>query len=142
MRFKELPYGQHLRTKWHKIQRKAHSRAWNEFEPFYNWAIKHGYGQDRWIQRIDGDKPWGPGNCRIIKAQPTTRDTDGRAESWDRAMADFRRRLAWAEANDPAAIDRLLSNGVPIAKKAAPGTGTSEDGKANNYSPIIATREA
>ena len=51
-------------------------------------------------------------------------------------MADFRRRLAWADANDPTAITRLLRNGVAVAKKAAPGTGTSESGKANNCTSI------
>lgn len=118
MSFKELPHGQRLRAKWCKIQREPCTRAWRDFEPFYDWAVKHGYGQGERIKRIDRGKPWGPGNCQVIRAQPATQhiaqDTDGRAESWDRAMADFRRRLAWAAANDPAAIDRLLSNGVPI----------------------------
>lgn len=136
MSFKELPHGQRLRAKWCKIQREPRTRAWRDFEPFYDWAVSHGYGQGERIKRIDRDKPWGPSNCQIVRAQltaqHTAQDTDGRAESWDRAMADFRRRLAWAEANDPAAIDRLLSNGVPIEKKAAPGTGTSGSGSAKH----------
>ena len=68
----------------------------------------------------------------------TVTEDDGFAEQWDDTVADFLRRLAWAEANDPAAIARLLRNGVAAAKKAAPGTGTSESGKANNCTSIIA----
>ena len=128
MKIKELPHGPNLRVKWLKIQREPHARAWNEFEPFYGWAIAQGYGQGCGIKRDDEDKPWSPGNCRIVQAPPATRDDCSRAGQWDQATADFRRRLAWAATHNPAAIIRLLSNGVPAAKKAAPEAATSGSG--------------
>lgn len=130
--YKELPHGEHLRAKWRKILREPHSRVWSDFDQFYTWAIAHGYGPDRQIRRTDKSKPWRPGNCKVVDAKPDTRD-DGFGSLWDATVAAFRRRLAWAGANDPAAIIRLL-NGVPAAigplecKKAAPGSTSPESG--------------
>lgn len=138
MQFKEMQNGRHLRAKWCSMQRRGScAKSWRDFDTFCRWATAHGYGDDCWLKRIDPSKPWGPGNCVIIQVSPATKD-DGFAARWDATVADFRRRLAWADANDPTAITRLLRNGVAVAKKAAPGTGTSESGKANNCTSIIA----
>lgn len=37
---------------------------WQEFEPFYNWAIKNGYQDNLTIDRIDVNKNYEPSNCR------------------------------------------------------------------------------
>lgn len=140
MQIKEMQSGRHLRAKWCSIQRRPCAKAWRDFDTFYRWAMAHGYQDDRWIKRVDPSKPWGPHNCEIIQVSTITED-DGFSARWDATVADFRRRLAWAEANDPAAIARLLRNGVAAAKKAAPGTGTPESGKGNNHNPIIAVEE-
>lgn len=128
MKIKELPHGTSLRTKWRKIRQDPHVPAWDRFEPFYEWAISQHYGPGLGITRSNLDVPWGPGNCLVIPVQVPSAENYSRAEQWDLAVADFRRRLAWAEVHNPAAIARLLRNGVPAAKKAAPGTGTSESG--------------
>lgn len=56
----------------------------------------------------------------------------------DNAVATFKRRLAWADAHDPAAITRLLRCGVPCTptKKAAPGSTSPVGGKAKTISPL------
>ncbi len=142
MQIKEMDSGRHLRAKWCSIQRRGScSKVWCDFDTFYRWAMGHGYQDDRWIKRIDPSKPWGPRNCKIIQASTVTED-DGFAARWDATVADFRQRLAWAEANDPAAIARLLRNGVAAAKKAAPEAATSGSGKGNNHKPIIAAEGA
>ncbi|MFR1753814.1 MAG: hypothetical protein ACLSV7_03775 [Oscillospiraceae bacterium] len=142
MQIKEMQNGRHLRAKWCSIQRRGScAKAWRDFDAFYRWAMAHGYQDDRWIKRIDPSKPWGPHNCKVIQVSTVTED-DGFAEQWDDTVADFLRRLAWAEANDPAAIARLLRNGVAAAKKAAPEAATSGSGKGNNHKPIIAAEGA
>ncbi len=127
MSFKGLPYDQHLRNKWRSIQRAPCAKSWRDYDAFCRWATAHGYGDDRWLKRIDPSKPWGPHNCKIIQASTITKD-DGFAARWDATVADFRQRLEWAGTNDPAAIDRLLSSGLMAAKKSAPGSTSPESG--------------
>lgn len=112
MKIKELPHGTSLRTKWRKIRQDPHVPAWDRFEPFYEWAISQHYGPGLGITRSNLDVPWGPGNCLVIPVQVPSAENYSRAERWDLAVADFRRRLAWAEVHNPAAIARLLRNKV------------------------------
>lgn len=63
--------------------------------------------------------------------------------AWDNAVEAFKRRLAWADAHDPAAITRLLRCGVPCTptKSAAPDAPTPETAKRKSPPTLYQERE-
>ena len=53
---------------------------WGDFEPFYEWAITHGYKDTYTLERLSVNRGYSPGNCRWIsrKAQAYNRTTNTR----------------------------------------------------------------
>lgn len=48
---------------------------WMSFEPFYEWAMTHGYEQNLSIDRIDNSKGYLPENCRWATDKEQSRNT-------------------------------------------------------------------
>jgi len=48
---------------------------WQRYEPFRDWAIASGYGDDLVIDRIDNDGNYEPGNCRWVTTRENLRNT-------------------------------------------------------------------
>lgn len=51
---------------------------WDNFEPFYNWAVSNGWVNGLSIDRIDNSRGYSPDNCRFVtvKAQSRNRCTN------------------------------------------------------------------
>ena len=47
---------------------------WQEFLPFYNWAISHNWEHGLTVDRIDGDGDYSPDNCRLITIKQQCRN--------------------------------------------------------------------
>ena len=47
---------------------------WQNFEPFYDWAMNNGYQDDLTIDRIDVNGNYEPNNCRWIKSSLQARN--------------------------------------------------------------------
>ena len=50
------------------------SEEWMEYEPFYDWAITHGYEEGLDIDRIDNDKGYSENNCHFVTRSENNRN--------------------------------------------------------------------
>lgn len=100
---------------------------WQEFMPFYKWAIKNGYRDDLTIDRIDFNGDYEPSNCRWADLKTQNNNT-----RWNKFLEYNGERLTvsqWAEKlklSRTAVYKRLSEYGwsvektltTPIRKKA------------------------
>lgn len=47
---------------------------WQQFKPFYEWAIVNGYQKGLFLDRIENDKGYEPANCRFVTSVESNRN--------------------------------------------------------------------
>lgn len=87
---------------------------WNDFESFYEWAIKSGYQPNLTVERVCNDLGYSPGNCRWATFSEQNRNKrsnkiitiDGEAKTLSDWLAEYHRptatyktriKLGWSE---------------------------------------------
>ena len=51
---------------WYGARGITVCQEWQQFRPFYEWAVANGWEPGLTLDRIDVDKPYEPDNCRFI----------------------------------------------------------------------------
>lgn len=71
-------------------------KEWSEeYEPFYRWAIEHGYKQGLQIDRIENDGDYSPENCRWATPKENSNNTSRNRRI--NLNGESRTRAEWAE---------------------------------------------
>ena len=84
--------------------------AWQDFEPFHDWAIGNGYEKGLDLDRIDNDAGYSPENCRWVSRRENINNR--RMTTLLTVKGQRRPRTEWADLTGipPATIKRWVLN--------------------------------
>ena len=90
--------GASLYSKWLSMRREGIcGRAFDEFEPFYEWAIAQGFGTPpcgTLLRRYNPSAPCSPTNCYWTETtRSMKREDKARARKWDEAINRIRKNM-------------------------------------------------
>lgn len=60
----------------------TYCKEWEEFEPFYEWAIHNGYEDNLTLDRINNDGNYEPSNCRWITIEEQQKNRRYNHDIW------------------------------------------------------------
>lgn len=91
---KETPEWRYLYVKWRDIRKRPHSKRFERFLDFYNWAMANGFIISAKIRLVDESKPYSPDNCRWERpadSQPCyTAEEKESIEKWNKTVGQIR----------------------------------------------------
>lgn len=76
------PNGSSLYALWLSVKRRPHSRDFNTFDGFYNWALESGYFEGANLARYDTSDPFSPDNCTWRDPVPDRPIYGDEAKAW------------------------------------------------------------
>lgn len=99
-------------------------KEWEEFSPFFEWAIAHGYEDKLTIDRKDNDGNYNPTNCRWISVRDQNRNKRNNhlityknktmcIRDWENELG-FSRNLIQGRLNRGWSIEKALTKSVQI----------------------------
>ena len=74
---------------WCRLRKHPYNPTFNEFESFYNWAMREGYTVGDKLMRYDESLPYAPGNC-YWKTPSWELEW---CEKWDSTVSKLRKHL-------------------------------------------------
>ena len=93
---RKTEHGAKLYNLWRKVCAADHDPIFDNFLPFYEWAMKT-YTISARLLRKDEDKPYSPENCYFEMVGNTVRGCDitlSRAAEWNRFINSIRKNLS------------------------------------------------
>lgn len=78
---RKTEHGSKLYEIWKRIRKSPHSKEWDYFPAFYEWAMQNGHENGAWLRLIDKSGTYHPGNC--VWYLPGVCENSSRPASWE-----------------------------------------------------------
>lgn len=70
-------------------------REWDDYDEFFEWAIRNGYRDDLTLERVDNERDYSPNNCKWIPKKPQARNR--RTTKWITIDGETKSLAEWCE---------------------------------------------
>ena len=91
-KLRKTELGSKLYQIWKRIRKSPHCEEWDNFQVFYEWAMKSGFEDGVWLRKRYTDKPFTPDNCEWYTVNVEKEHIPPEwADSWNKTVNRIRK---------------------------------------------------